>query len=167
MLYGLGTDVPTPGGPQTMAPGAAYCGSVMGVQQMLADMGFPVTVDGAWGPETQAALMAAGQQYGISFPAGLDAGACEALIAAWQQRAGQAATAVSSLFAQYGRPGLIRPMGPWAPAPAPGPPPGDTAMTSPDATSSWWSQQSTPVQAGIILGGVAVVGGVAYFAFMR
>jgi hypothetical protein len=179
---GLGLDVPYTDPKGNLKTGHASLstncsddsgGGAFALQQMLNDLGYgPLVVDGQVGTNTFKALDAFAASTGTAYTKGsLPKGAiCDALMAAWQHSAAPVGPSSS--------PGAVPVMtgpasGPAAPATGPGPSHLDLARLSKlidiqnykprsDGIVGWFQGQTTPIKIGVVVGGLALVGGVVY-----
>lgn len=158
--YGMGLNVPTPlpGNPGNISKvgptGYNYCGSPYGMQQMLSNLGYyGGAIDGSIGPASQAAMKRFGSASGA--PDITSNAFCQALIAAWTQRAGSSGGSVnyaaSSAFVNANTGGSTN----------------QTTSSSGGGadprTASWWEKLSTTQK--VVGGGIAAVFGLAVFRY--
>lgn len=132
------------------------------LQQMLTDLGYPLTVDGQVGTNTLKAVKAFAVANGIPYnSAGLPQGAiCQAIMTAWQ--AIKPPTPEQSVAPVAKQPFMNKAiLAAMAPAPRSAalpaqmaPVPGSGPLAS---VSNWWSSQSTYVQVGIGVGGAVAL----------
>lgn len=171
---------------------AINCNSPFAVQQMLKDLGYTVDVDGQIGNQTFAALKKFAAEHGASYaPGSFPKGdICSALTAAWQAKKGAAAPApvkapapglfVPSSGTQYaalkkaiaqGQAAAKAKAAQQAAAKAAAQ---AAALATQEAQAAaeggigdWWKNQSTAAKVAMGVGGLALVGGLIYFAVLR
>ena len=174
-MYGFGLDVPTPAGIEEITPGAAYCGSLKGVQQMLADLGlYGGAIDGLWGPGTQKALTDVVMHHGIDMGSGLTKDSCQKLYDAWAASQGVDYPSVPGMTADPVTPGQklwALPATEFDFAKARQAVSSHQQMLDPNGKTNggsitgWWKRQSKTTQYAIMGGGaLAIIGAVYYFA---
>lgn len=152
---------------EAMATTGSNCGSSFALQQMLADLGYPVgTVDGQIGPNTMKALRAfadaAGAPYqSNTFPKGE---ICQALMDAWSAARAPAppgpdeAPRTLPTVTKVSRRSLIDMIRLDSPSPTAPPAGGGGGITG------WWGAQPTTTKAAVVGGGVALILGLGYLA---
>ena len=157
-----------PPGGSTTPP---YCGSISAMQQMLSDLGYYAgVVDGIYGVGTEGAMAEFKRVEGLEsvFVTGED---CQRLIERWNARAGGGVAPVplpgTGPAARLKRQMVRVARRPMVQDTRTQPPPNGAAVATVgpgalDKASRWWAAQSTPVKAGVIVGGVAVLGVGAY-----
>lgn len=177
---GFGLDVPWAYGVANVDPTKGYCGSIAGLQQMLAELGFyKGTVDGKWGSGTQTAVVKFAQ---ANLPpgaltAGINPTFCQAVIDKWQALHGPppgtsppapsgGTSTGKKMISPTVMSQIIGPfqMGPGGATTTTGAEPAVEAPRE-EGVMGWWSSQSTGTKVAIGIGAAAVVG-LAIYALM-
>jgi hypothetical protein len=130
---GFGLDVPTPAGPQSMDPTKSYCGSLIGLKQMLKDLGYykgDVLSGGQQSAKDAIAKFAAER----GFDPFVTTSFCTALTAAWQSKPKKTIAGgkiLGVLFRPAAPTAPTSPSAPTAPAAPAAPPPSAPAPATP------------------------------------
>ncbi len=161
-----------------LCPTGQNCGNPFALQQALNDLGFgPIDVDGAVGPQTYAAIAKAMATYGVSYTSGAPSAlVCQTISDAWNAKyygpapttSTNTGTTTASTAAVRGTlikrtPVLvsaIRQMTTGTATTKEGELPTDAGVV--DKTKAWWGGLGTPAKVGVVAGGVAVLGLLAY-----
>lgn len=168
-MFGFGIDVPyvrnmqqVIGNPAAVNDGK--CGDSYALQQMLADLGlYAGMVDGQLGPQSLKAIRLFAESVGLSTGGGFPkADVCQALISTWTAKMAATAPAASN-----GKRPTYTAVKPRAKFILQRQADGTTAYVEAGPLArlgGWWDEQSTLTKVVVVGSGVAVVGGVAWFA---